>query len=576
MFASVAHPPAGEDADEMEEDFTARHSTILTAAPSREDLSLTPRNRDVRVMERFAGVSATARVITVGYIQLRSSLLFALKAVDPLCGADPSSEELHAQSSENISTSVVFKRRWLFKHPDLHDEPPHVTTWTALCTCNMLPIYGMRSAYPRDAFYTIPPHQYTIMDHATSRGQLSEFIIQRLQQQYQLVVDSASEEATFPLVWPREEPTANARVELSAGHQVHLLKIGETLQTLSVTRLLHRGMYSNGQVVHMLSYKYCLWNYLEDCFSPRRVYLEAQVGESNSYSWEELDRWLQSRPDAFIPRGPQLYLRPREIALVLVPLDPSKPPSFQSFLQFISYRFSALLSVRGKVEWKPDSRTLLYREKKDDSQPDDSLMNVILSHDSTQVLERRTTVDPRTGAVVSYEVPVEERMMSVDITLPPRYHPHCCYPLKVDWLVCSASIVSDWYGSFIANANRHGFKAIPVPSDYQSLKSELLSVEWSVVCRQEKNAPTARQKLCEVLLSDETDYYVDHLSLHAEVAMRLVHISGLCYVVLPRLTESGVIAQWHQNSAVATGTLEQQKLLSRFSTLVGRTIGDLL
>ncbi|TPP45313.1 hypothetical protein CGC20_1275 [Leishmania donovani] len=514
--------------------------------------------------------------VTVGFVQLRNSLLFAIKPINPLRHG---SEEEHredltalSQSAESVSTATVLRRRWQWKHPDIAAEPQHLASWTRLCTCRLLPLYGSKPAYPRESFYTVSPHQYTVTSHggshadsAEDKRRLLEFVLQRLQQQYQIVVDSPGLAAGSQ--WPRADPSPNARLEMSLGHQTHTLKVGETAKTISVTRMLHRGMYSNGQVTHMLRYRYLLWNYLADEFTTREVHMEAQVGERSAFRWESLDGWLQERPKAFIPRGPDLWLRSREVAVALLPEDAANPPSYEEFCRFINYRFSVHLSTYGKVAWRPHEGGVSL----DISEPmplilpaTPPLMEVALVHDNPLTFDTRNIVDRVTGRTVGFEVPVQERFTSVDISLPHEYDSHCCYFLKVSWLACAACIVVDWMGSFIANAARFHFHAVPVGCYYNSPKAESLTAHYDVEAASPDEEPALRRALVELLMTPAYHYYPDTPVLTRNC--RLVHFSGLCCVIVP--PSATTVAQWYQNAFVRQGSVEQLELLAQFKEAV--------
>ncbi|CAJ1017427.1 Vacuolar membrane-associated protein Iml1, putative [Leishmania lindenbergi] len=514
--------------------------------------------------------------VTVGFVQLRNSLLFAIKPINPLRYG---SEEEHredatalSQSAESVSTATVLRRRWQWKHPDIASEPQHLASWTRLCTCRLLPLYGSKPAYPRESFYTVSPHQYTVTspssnhaDPAEENRRLLEFVLQRLQQQYQIVADSPGLVAGSQ--WPRAEPSPNARLEMSLGHQTHTLKLGETAKTISVTRMLHRGMYSNGQVTHMLSYRYLLWNYLADEFTTREVHMEAQVGERNAFRWESLDGWLQERPKAFIPRGPDIWLRSREVAIVLLPEDAAHPPSYEEFCRFISYRFSVHLSTHGKVVWKSHEGgvSLDISEATPLTFPaTPPLMEVALVHDNPLTLDTRNIVDRVTGRTIGFEVPVQKRLMSVDISLPQEYSSHCCYYLKVSWLACAASVITDWFGSFIANAARFRFHAVPLGCYYMSPKAESLTSHYDVEAASPEEELALRCALMRLLMTPTYHYYPDTPVLTRNC--RLVHFSGLCCVIVP--PSATTVAQWYQNSFVRQGSVEQLVLLGQFKEAV--------
>lgn len=543
-------------------------SAVLTLGSSLSTAALSLHNSRSTFM-RSPPPLPLATCVTVGYIQLRSNLLFAIQAIRPLqVDVDPNHSGSPCLLPGSGSTAMVFRRRWQHQHPLVEVEPPSMASWTRLCACKILPLYGSKAVYPRDAFYTASPHQYTIAACRSAqeeRRTLLEFILQRLQQQYQIVVE-AGPQAVYPLQWPRADPAPNIRLEMSLGHQIHTLKLGETARSLSITRMLHRGMYSNGQVTHLLSYHYAVWNYMDNTFDAREMHMEAQVGEKSAYQWAALDQWVQARPDACVPRGPGG--RARSVAVVLLPENSRCAPSFEDFLQFIGGCFTPLLKTHGTAEWAWDARplpTLADRPALSGTPPPASeSMTVVLVRDHTRSQETRSVVDPASGRTIAYEQPVNERVTVVDIDLPPLYNPRCHYLVKVLWLSCESTIVTDWLGSFIANAGWHHFRAVPISCYYQNPKFESLEVNSSVFACDKEDAQALHHVLYLLLTTPEHQYYPDTVAIHRNGC--LVHVSGLCYAVMRPSTY--VVAQWHQNLAVPQGGPALQQLYNSFWAIV--------
>lgn len=154
--------------------------------------------------------------------------------------------------------------------------------------------------------------------------------------------------------------------------------------------------------------------------------------------------------------------------------------------------------------------------------------------------------------------------MSVDVSLPQTYHPSCCYFLKVSWLVCAAPMVVDWYGSFIANAARFHFRAVPISCYYCSPKAESLTPHFDVEAETTAEEPALRRILLALLTTPTYQYYPDTPIVSRNC--RLVHLSGLCFVVSP--PSPTTVAQWYQNTCVRQGSPEQRELLGQFRRAV--------
>ncbi|KEG11762.1 putative DNA-directed RNA polymerase III largest subunit [Trypanosoma grayi] len=512
---------------------------------------------------------------TIAHVQMRNSILFAIKPISPY--RPVLATDVAASTSHNVSTEVLLRRRWQFAHPELSSSSSSYSStrrspWAALCHCKILPLYGMKSAYPRDSFFVVPTHQYAVSIHDST--QLLEYVLQRLHQQYQIVVVDPS---LAGMRWPRDEPTQNARLEMSIGHQIHEIKIGETGQSMSVTRMLHRGMYSNALVTHMIQHSYLLLNYIGGGFGVRDVSMEIQIGEKLAFPWELLDSYIRERqhPGVFIPRSPNWSLHEGEACIAVLPDVFAAPPvSFAEFVKFIGYRFSVHLNLRIFMVWKEDDSELSVNIPDTMDWPDiQPLRRVVLSHDNPLTLERQCVLDHKTGSTLSLDAPAKDRMMSVDITLPETYNPRCHYYVRVSWLVCVVPIVKDWLGSFLANAARYRLRAVPIPSYNQTVKGDCFVPRYTVRASSNEEEPRFRRRLLSLLTSCTYQYFPDIPVMNRNC--RLLHFSGLCYVTSHWEGEL-VVARWYENPMLRAGQPEHQQLLQEFLQAVDVVRNELL
>ncbi|KAH9599984.1 Vacuolar membrane-associated protein Iml1 [Trypanosoma melophagium] len=498
---------------------------------------------------------------TIAHVQIRNSIFFAIKPINPYLSITNSG--IGSSTSHNVNTDVLLRRRWQFAHPELTSSSTDYSPWVSLCHCKILPLYGTKSAYPRDSFFVVPTHQYAVS--IQKNMQLLEYVLQRLLQQYQIVVVGSSING---VQWPREDPTRNARLEMSIGHQIHELKIAETGHGISVTRMMHRGMYSNAPVTHMITYSYLLFNYMKLGFSVRKMHLETQIGEKLAFPWESLDSYIREREihEAFIPSSPTWSLREGEICVALLPESfDSTSTSFEEFLKFIRYRFSAHLAIHSNIKWREDSSELTTNIPDIIDYPDSlSLHRVILMYDNSQSLERQCVMDHKTGRTVSFDAAVNNRMMSIEIALPEVFNPKCHYFLKVSWLVCITPIIRDWFGSVLASASKYHLRAVPIPHYYKTTNGEYFVCRFTVEASNSEEEPHFRRRLLSLLTSSKYRYIPDMPSMNRNC--RLLHFSGVCYVTSQ--PESGVVARWYENPLLPTGQSEHQQLLREFTEAV--------
>ncbi|EKF28050.1 DNA-directed RNA polymerase III largest subunit, putative [Trypanosoma cruzi marinkellei] len=498
---------------------------------------------------------------TIAHLQIRNSILFAIKPISPY---RPTTEnEVASSASRNITADVILRRRWQFAYPELPLSGVQKSPWATLCHCKILPLYGTKSPYQRDCFFGVPTHQYAVSIRDSMH--LLEYVLQRLHQQYQIVVVGSSPAG---IQWPREEPTRNARVELSIGHQIHELKIGEAGQSISVTRILHGGMYSNASVTHVISHSYLLLNYLKPGFDLRTVHLETQIGEKLSFQWESLDSYLRDRHRAniSIPRGPDLSLREGKLSVALLPEAFDAPPvSYAEFSAFINHRFSVHFTMTDAAESEEAKvgMTTNFTEALNGSDGFNTRI-VTLIHDNPLTLEPYCLMDHKTGRTICLEAPTRNRMLSMEVSIPATYSPNCHCLLEISWLVCITPIIADWVRSFFAGAARFRLRAVPLPCLSPSTKSGFFVVGYTVRAKNEEEKPLFRFRLLSLLTNNTYRYFPDVTVMSR--ACRLLHFSGLCYVTLQ--SEGTVLARWFENSMLRTGQPEHQQLLREFTEAV--------
>ncbi|RNF23012.1 putative DNA-directed RNA polymerase III largest subunit [Trypanosoma conorhini] len=532
----------------------SRSSTVTFATP--EEIIFTYRPALFEADDDLAPFS-----MTVAHVQIRNSVLFAIKPTGPYRPATET--ETAAAASHNITTDVLLRRRWQFAHPELPSPAAQQSPWTALCHCKILPIYGTKSPYQRDCFFGIPTHQYSVSIRESM--QLLEYVLQRLHQQYQIVVVGAS---LAGIQWPREEPTRNARLDLSIGHQVHELKIGEAGQSISVTRMLHSGMYSNASVTHAISYSYLLLNYLRPGFSVRRLRLETQIGEQAGFRWESLDSYLRDRhrPGVFLPRNPEWSLREGKFCLALLRDAFDAPPvSYEEFAMFINHRFCAHFTMKGTAAGEEDSSALTTNIPDTMDWPDAMpTRTVTLNHENPLTLKPHCLLDHKTGRTLCLEAPTRNRMLSTEVRIPATYSPRCHCLLELSWLVCITPIISDWINSIFAGAARFRLRAVPLPCPCPTVKSGFFVVRYTVRARNSEEEPLFRRRLLSLLTNSTYRYFPDVTVMNRNC--RLLHFSGLCYVTSQ--SEGTVVARWFENPMLRTGQPEHQQLLRAFAQAV--------
>lgn len=499
----------------------------------------------------------------VAYVRIRNNSLFAIKTISPYCKT--AGTEVLSATSRNVTTDVLLRRRWQFAHPEMVSSPTQRSLWAALCRCRILPIYGTKSAYPPLSFFSASTHQYAVS--INNDMDVLEYVLQRLHQQYQIVVVGSS---LAGMQWPRERPTQNAHLEMSICHQVHELKISETGQSISVRRMLHREMYSNAPETHMITHSYLLLNYLKSDFSVRRVNLETQIGKKRAFCWESVDAYIRERrrPDVFIPYSQQQSPFGDELCIALLPdAFETSPLSFQEFENFINNRFSAHLTARGRPVLRESVSELTTNIPDKMDSPDTlPLRTVTLYHDNPLSLNTHFALDHVTGRTLSLETPFKNRWMSVDILLPETYNPKCHFVLKISWLVCNALLITDWMRSISAHAMRCRLRAVPIPSYSPSSSHSFFMPRYTVRVDRSEKEPCFRRRLLSLLTSSTYRYYPDVPVMSRNC--RLLHFSGLCCVTSE--PDGVVVARWFENPMVRTGQPEHQQLLHEFTQAVQR------
>jgi hypothetical protein len=523
--------------------------------------------------------------------------------------------------------------------------------WQELCCCELLPLDGEKPRYDSDSLstscelYHIPPR--------TATTTLKELIIQRALQQYQLCSSMKQKESFANFIFENSSSnntskkkdtssntnnTANSNsngssssvvVEMTIGHQHHIISYEKDINSIRVTRQVHRGMYLLPQSTNIVNYQYALWNYLSDEMQVLEVEIEAQTGGKNAYPWESLDRWLvmNSAVRSTLPPS-SAGLKQRQICFALLPADDSssdRPATFEEFNAFLSKRFSAKLRPKngtGSV-WKPYEGPLLFNlayESGDElvadggsmtslgesvlavvagggsdattsrlgsplatagSLPDvlggtsltvsdagkaPSALNMnspgtptspaMMMTERTVVLEHvaqeedfRTPINPSTGKTMFGET-IQDRTMSVEITLSPVYTPHCAFMLEVSWLVASSTLIAEWTNAFVMNAPRSRLKVVRVPCrrDVQ-LGNPLQAAHVVEPIPDYRLDGIFREKILRTLIASHS-YFSDSVSVDRNC--RLIHSSGLSIV-----SSVGDVVMWCENYLTESGTTEQ-------------------
>ncbi|KAG8343202.1 putative Vacuolar membrane associated protein Iml1 [Trypanosoma vivax] len=503
----------------------------------------------------------------VAHVQIRNSTLFAIKPTNPhrpLEDADILTTT--TAGTHSVSTEIIMRRRWHFSHPEhvsplrsVASIPGRGSLWASLCLCKALPLYGMRSAYPRDSFFDKPTHQYSIS--LCNKMESLEYVLQRLHQQYQIVVSGTS---VSELTWPRRNPTVHAKIEMTIGHQIHELKIGEAGQSIHITRLMHRGMYCNSPVVPVVKHTYLLLNYLEMRLSVRDVSLELRIGEEKVFKWETLDSYLCGRHDlgAVALQSPKWRYHGNEICVALLPEVVGVPlVPFTELLEFVGCIFSLHLIARAPLSWTEDFRELSQDIPDEMDYPEvPSVLCVPVSIGKAHLPARRCVIDHETGRTTSMEEGPPSRKMMIDATLPASYNRRCYCPLKLSWLACPQAVLAEWLGSLQATVTRYHLRFVPIPTYNHNNKQESLVAQYTVRARSAEEEPLLRRALLCILTSQAYTYLPNVSAMNRNC--RLLHATGFCFVTSPPDRE--VVAQWYENSMLRTGQPEHSQLLSNF------------
>lgn len=566
--------------------------------------------------------------VSIGSIQIRSSILFAIQPVNPYKGADFDKIQQPIADADTrrsldvyVTAAQVQQMRWHSSHP----QNPSASSWATLCRSPILPTYGQKPPYSADSLCDEGRRQYWLTTTGSSRAAKSvapliikEFLLQRLHQQYQLVhvrhVDVSSAAVATPSgdsqagivtvtsaqgsSWSRHiEPLEE--FELTIGHQTHTIQVADDSRGVFVQRILHKGMYESN-TAHLHSYQYAFLNHTTNSFTQREIRLEAVFGERFDFAWHELDRYLSSRSGEI----PNFLLKDRQLCYVLLPEKCKgggtsndqaqvEQQTFPRFKAFVTSRFSTKLKPKEgqQIDWQLSVDPLTFdantfpvlnapmkhgaRVEDLNEQKTTHLRAVILEHKKDDP-ERcpdavlRRPVDPLTGTT-RHDVFIDDRLMGADIDLSSYYHEACAYVMRLSWLCCASTIISDWTKGLVLNASLYGLRVVQVPCVYDPMEcGSTLRPQYHANPPPHVHDHSFRENFL-LRLAKQYGYFpeVPQMNLHC----RLVHATGLCFVLsLP--TKSGLL--WSENYVNRVGTTEQVELLRQFQTAERETVADFM
>lgn len=505
----------------------------------------------------------------VAHVQLKNGVMFAMKPINPYCTSVRTDEASIA--AHGASTETILRRRWKFAHPELSSSysndagaaAAQRSHWSALCHCRILPLFGAKPAYPRDSFFDKPIHQYSIPMRDTMQS--LEYVLQRLQHRHQIVLSLPS---VAEIQWPREDVIPHARVVTSIGYQIHELKIDETGQSIHITRLLHRSVYTSLPKMQKVEHKFLLLNYLNMSFSARRVNLEMQISEEAAFQWDALDSYIhdRGRSDTFIPRSLTLTFPENEMCLAIIPesLD-NACVSYQDFLGFMEKSLNSSLRVRTPVTWAENVEELSTGIPVGDSSNEEPTVNCVVLVDEKQLsLGHCRAMDRRTGRTRCLEEPPPNRQISINVSLPREYNRRCHYLLRVSWMVCTQPVLLNWVSAVSANAPPYHLRCVLLPTYECSAKQDEMIPCYTVLAQNEEEGPHFRARLLDTLTSSTYRYLPDNPMMGGKC--RLLHMSGLCYVISS--PKSNVVACWCENPMMGTGQMSHKMLLEEFLVAV--------
>nr|CCC91838.1 conserved hypothetical protein [Trypanosoma congolense IL3000] len=534
---------------------------LSTSQPMAESL-VTDRQRveEHTVVSRQSNPSS----VTVAHIQLKTNILFTVKPTNPYCTTDLSSEA--PSTAQGVSTMTILRRRWEFSHPELPSScrsdggvvSAQRSPWSALCYCRILPLFGVKAVYPRDSFFDKPTHQYSVPNR--DGVHFLEHVLHRLSKQYQIVVPRAP---IAEMGWPREDPAPHSQLVMSIGYQVHDMKIDETGQTLHITRLMHRGMYTNFCNTRV-KHGFLLLNYLEGGLSTREVCMNTQIGEEEAFPWDALDSNINDRQrlGAFLPHYPPPLSSANEVCVALLPETPvSLCAAFSDFVNVLEGSLSGNLHSSVSISWSENDEYPSVVAAGEEFQSVAPPLECVVCFDAKQhALRGRCIIDRKTGKTQLLEGPPSDCRMSMDFTAPSTYNRKCHYVVKVSWFVCMQHLVMDWIGALTANALRHHVRCVLVPPYRKTHRKDHLTVRFTVREQNQERAAILRCHLLTTLISDAYRYLPDSPAIGSDC--RLLHASGLCYVT--SRPHRGVVARWYENPMVRKGQPEHKQLLEEF------------
>eukprot|EP00455_Lapot_gusevi_P008855 TRINITY_DN13910_c0_g1_i1.p1 TRINITY_DN13910_c0_g1~~TRINITY_DN13910_c0_g1_i1.p1 ORF type:complete len:215 (-),score=19.58 TRINITY_DN13910_c0_g1_i1:6-596(-) len=177
----------------------------------------------------------------------------------------------------------------------------------------------------------------------------------------------------------------------------------------------------------------------------------------------------------------------------------------------------------------------------------------------------RRPVDTNNGQT-NHDVFIDDRVMGADIDLSPYYHEECAYVMRLSWLCCASTIISDWTKGLQHNASKYGIRVVQVPCTYDITQCGChLQSQFHAMGDLGMDEERFRSDLM-IRLAKEYGYFPEVREMNRNC--RLVHTSGLCFVAsLP--DHQGLV--WSENYVWKSVNAEQRALLEDFLNAVAET-----
>lgn len=307
--------------------------------------------------------------MTLCTINIYSSILFHISPLRTIfeCTASQVAEQQQQKQQQEqqerlVSGMDVHHLRWLNAHPQdsidrLSVGEASAMLWRRLCSAPILPMFGKKPQWSEVSSNPSAAASATLLDpiqcdRYTFEGSallFKEALLQRLQNQYQLVgytntkrpggharvagtlegveidvkvgaKNGAGGSATVEVLhgatsWSRKIMPLQD-MEVTIGHQSHLMTLDADSRTVTVRRDTHNAKYSPTVTPPTMDVKFEMFNYLTGRFVQRSLTLSPVVGgKQGEFNWSTLDAFLNNSTDP-IPST----VGARTLCFVVIPL----------------------------------------------------------------------------------------------------------------------------------------------------------------------------------------------------------------------------------------------------------------